>query len=98
MISELLREGKENAIRGRELARRLRIDIREVTAQVERERRQGRPICASQGEKPGYYMAATKAEMRQYCQSLKRRSDNIQETRKACIDTIDALPDGRIKE
>lgn len=56
MIHELLAEGRENARTGRELAQFFDCNIRDITEQVERERREGQPICVATGENPGYYI------------------------------------------
>ena len=56
MIAELLAEGRENARTARELATALNCRQRDITLQVEKERRAGRPICAATGETPGYYL------------------------------------------
>lgn len=94
MIAELLTEGRENARTGKALCQLLNITIRELTQGIERERRAGQPICASTGSNPGYFLAATKEEMQNYCDSLRRRAGEIHKTRRACIKTIDELPAG----
>ena len=92
MIYELLGEGAEKARTGKEICRQLHINPRELTATIEQERRAGYPICASTGTMPGYFLAANKAEMQQYCAALAHRADEIAKTRLACIDTIQHLP------
>ena len=70
MIYELLTTGAENAKTGKELSRILNVHIRDIGLMVERERRDGQPICAtSSGKNPGYYLAATQEEMQSYCRS-----------------------------
>ena len=94
MIAEHLLTGKENARTGKDLARALGCDPREISAGVERERRQGKPIIAScDPEAPGYYLAGTAAELRQYCGRLRHRAGEIHKTRRACLATIDQLPE-----
>ena len=95
MIHELLTEGRENARTGRELARVLNCDIREVTIQVERERRKGRPICAATGENPGYYLAANDEELEVYCNQLKSRAVELFKTRQALIKTLQQIRDNK---
>lgn len=86
MISDLLTEGKENARTGKELAQVLGCDIRSITAQVERERRDGQPICAaSRGENPGYYLAKDEEELAEYCDALKHRAAELFKTRQALV-------------
>lgn len=94
MIYELLSEGAENARTGKEICQQLHINPRELTATIEQERRAGYPICASCGINPGYYLAANKAEMHDYCAALAHRADEIAKTRQACIETIEHLPGG----
>lgn len=92
MIAEMLLEGAENAQTGRELCRILRLTPRELTVAIERERRQGKPICAATGSTPGYYLAANQEEMQRYCLSLLHRAGEIHKTRQACIKTLENLP------
>lgn len=74
-ISSILMTGQGNALTGREIRRILHLkDAREVTAQVERERHGGVPICAScDGKRPGYYLPETPAELREYIKRLRGR-------------------------
>lgn len=96
MVNELLSGGKENAKTGRELRELLNISERELMAIIEAERRAGVPICASTGSNPGYYIAANKQEMQDYCGSLLRRGGNLFKTRRACLATIDSLPESEV--
>lgn len=91
MISELLSTGRENARTGRELAAFLQCDIREVTQQIERERRDGQPICAGSGEIPGYYLAADADELQRYCERLNRRAGEMQKTRRALVKVLEQI-------
>lgn len=94
MIHELLAEGRENARTGRELARILNCDIRQVTGQIEKERRAGRPICAAMGgENPGYYLAADDDELQDYCDRLKGRAVELFKTRQALIKILRQISD-----
>lgn len=94
MIFELLTTGAENARTGKEICSLLNITARDLTIAIERERRAGKPICASTGSNPGYYLAATQGEMLKYCNSLKHRADEIKKTRRACIKAVKNLPAG----
>ena len=94
MIFELLSEGAENAMTGRDICARLHIKPRDLTIIIERERRAGYPICASTGANPGYFIAANKGEMLQYCAALAHRAEEIHTTRRACMKTIKHLPGG----
>lgn len=94
MICDYLSEGAENARTGRELCDMLKITPRELTIAIERERRQGKPICAATGRTPGYFLAANQNEMQAYCRSLWRRAGEIHKTRRACMDTMESLPAG----
>ena len=92
MIYEILSRGAANAKPGQELADELGLDQREFTKIVERERKLGFPICAAtSGPDKGYYLAADAAELALYCRSLDRRLKNIQQTRRACGDTLDRM-------
>lgn len=75
MIFELLNTGKARPITGSRLAAILDTDTRTVAQIVERERQAGKPICATcNGSNPGYYLAETKEEAAEYCESLKGRA------------------------
>lgn len=93
MIHEYLAEGADNARTGKELCRALGLNARDLTAAIERERRAGKPICASTDPKnPGYFLAANQQEMQAYCNSLLHRAGEIHATRKACLAMLDSLP------
>lgn len=93
MITELLFIGKGNARTGRELAAILHCDIRDISAGVESERRQGQPIIAScDPNKPGYYLAETSEELQAYCARLHHRAGEIYKTRRALLKTSARLP------
>lgn len=93
MISDILAEGRENARTGAELAQFLNCNVREITAQIERERRQGQPICAATGEKPGYFLAKNDQELEDYCNQLKSRAIEIFTTRKALVSILRQIRD-----
>lgn len=88
MIAELLSVGRENARTGKELAAVIGCDIRDITAAVERERRQGQPICAATGENPGYYMASDAEELERYCNRLHHRAAELYRTRQALLNVL----------
>lgn len=95
MIFEMLSTGRENARTARDLAQMTGTDRRSISLLVERERRAGKPICATcDGKTPGYYIAANQIEMMAYCESLRHREREIAKTRKACAATINSLPAG----
>ena len=94
MIFELLSVGRENPRTGRELADVLWCDIREVTEQIERERRQGQPICAASGENPGYYLARNADELQHYCDRLHGRAAELYKTRSALLKVLKQIKDG----
>ncbi len=96
MISEILPEGKSNAITGRELCTLLGLTQRELTMQIQQERQAGAAICASTDGKPGYYLAESKAEMDYYLRSLDHRKKELSRTYRACKKTMDKLPEGNI--
>lgn len=93
-VSDYLQEGEQNAQSAKELCALLNMDKRALTAAIEKERREGSPICAScNGSNPGYFIASNKEEMQAYCQSLHHRAAEIHATRQACLNTIDKLPE-----
>ena len=95
MIYERLNTGEQNARTARELAAEIGTDRRSISLLVERERRAGKPICATcNGRAPGYYIAADRTDMERYCNSLRRREREIAKTRRACAETIGNLPTG----
>ena len=83
MIYEILPAGRENALTGRELATMFNCDIRAITIQIERERRDGHPICAASGENPGYFLPADNEELETYCKRLKGRAIELFKTQRA---------------
>lgn len=94
MIHELLGTGSKNAKPGRVIAEQLHCDIRDVTKQIERERRQGKPICAnSRGESAGYFLAETPEELQRYCKKLYKRGGELFKTRRALLGVLQKLQD-----
>lgn len=99
MIHELLAHGSENARTGRELANVLGCDIRTVTEQIERERRDGQPICANmRGEFAGYFLAADADELEKYCDRLYKRGGELFKTRRALLKVLAGYADKREQE
>lgn len=93
-ISEMLDIGEENAIRASDLCDILHINRQALSACILWERRHGAPICSNTGSRnPGYYLAATRKEMLDFCESLHRRAGEIYKTRAACLKTAEQLPD-----
>ena len=95
MIHELLAAGRGNARTGRELAGVLNCNIREVTEAVEKERREGWPICAASGENPGYYIAESPEELDHYCKRLKNRAIELFKTRQALVKVLQGIVDAQ---
>ena len=86
MVTDFLSTGAENAKTGRELARLLHCDIREITRSIENERRRGAPIVSScNPDNPGYYLAETADELQAYCSRLHQRAGEIHKTRRALL-------------
>ena len=95
MIYEYLLEGESNATPAKELCRVLGLKHRELTQIIESERRQGKPICASCNRySPGYYLAADKEQMQDYCGRLLHRIREIATTMQACKAAGEGLPKG----
>ena len=74
LISSLLC-GHDNPLTCQEIVSALGLpDPRVVTKLIERERRAGVPICASTDSKrPGYYLADSPDELKNYMRSLRHR-------------------------
>lgn len=92
-VHEFLLIGAENAQSGRELCQMLHISKRELTAEIEKERRMGYPICAiTDPKRAGYFLAGSKEEMQTYCNSLQHRHRELKKTLDACSASISDLP------
>ena len=86
MVYELLEKGQANALPARELAWRIGCSVRDLSAIIQNERRQGLPICATpNAHRPGYFIAETPEELDYYCRSLKARAIAIFQTRKPLV-------------
>lgn len=91
-ITDHLLKGSNKARTARELATRLKCTRREISERIERERREGQPICATcDPEHPGYYLADTADEIQKYCSKLHRRAGEIYKTRAALLKTAETL-------
>lgn len=85
-IADLLSSGADNATTARELAAWLGWSEREVTRQIERERRAGAPICATcDNRKPGYFIAASADEIDAYLGRLAHREAEVRRTHRAMM-------------
>lgn len=92
IISSYLLYGRENAKTAAQLAVALNCRRRDISARIERERRQGQPICASSDPvKPGYYLAETAEELQEYCHGLRRRAGEIFKTRQALLKAAEEM-------
>jgi len=86
LIFEILDRGREHATSGAALCDFFECDLRTITAQIERERLAGAPICATtNGNRPGYYLAADEKELKDYCDALQHRAGRIFRTRQALL-------------
>lgn len=83
IISDYLTEGVENARTARELAQLLGVPTRTVTAQIERERGNGAPICADSRNTKGYYLARNATELNAYCERREKRTGVIAKNTRA---------------
>ena len=90
LIASIL-SGTDNPLTGQEIMAALRLsDPRTVTKLIERERRAGLPICASNnGKRPGYYLAGTPEELESYTRSLRHRVKAVSGTLAALEATHD---------
>lgn len=85
VIAPLLYRGADRAQTARQLARSLGWSSRRTTLQIEHERSQGAPICAScaDGSVFGYYLPRDEGERRRYVDALDRRISTITNNRNA---------------
>ena len=89
MIFEILPSGKANAVTGHDLMAALHLqELRDLTQIIERERKDGFPICASTSGVKGYYLADTPEELEAYIKSLGRRIHNMSRTMTHLEDTL----------
>ena len=87
-IEEFVPVGAAAAITAADLARLLDMEPREVQKHVQNARCAGVPICASNSEPYGLYIAETPEELARYLESLDRRLKNMAFTRLALGDTL----------
>ena len=97
-IENYLPKGGEHPLTAKELQRITGADVRTITAAIQQRRREGVPIVGSKGENPGYYIAITAGDLRDYCGRLKHEEAELRRTRKACEGIIDKLPKGGAEE
>lgn len=90
LISSIL-SGVENPMTAQEIMAALDVpDPRLITKAIERERRAGVPICASNDSKrPGYYLADSPSELESYTRSLRHRVKAVSRTLAALEATHD---------
>ena len=88
-VSDILPHGAANAVDGQTLAAALGFKSgRELSKRIERERRDGQPICAAvSGEHKGYFIGDAE-ELRLYLRSLDRRLREVRRTRDTCNETL----------
>jgi hypothetical protein len=92
VIHEILFEGSQNALTGRQICHMLNLTYPQLKKQIVQERKEGHPICANTGgEHPGFFLAANKGEMQRYCRSLFHRAGELHRIRKACLKTLENL-------
>ncbi len=89
MIHELLMN-EANPLTGKDISELTGLQKREVEAMIQKERREGFPICATSR---GYYLATTPEELNRYCAKLKRQAIEVFKTRQALIKLATALED-----
>lgn len=93
MIADYLKTGRDNPTTSAELCKRTGMTPFELRIAIMNERRGGQPICAASGSKPGYFLAADRDEMQNFCESLRHRAGEIFKTRAACLEQINTLPE-----
>jgi len=96
IVSEVLGTGRSQAKTSKELAAILGVNTRDVTGLVQKERREGSPICAAaswqDGCSPGYYLAATREDIDEFCGALFHRGGEVMKTRRQLLRIRDRLP------
>ncbi len=91
MVAELLDVGERSAIPSSYLCKILGISRRQLTREIEKERRSGAFICASGSgaficaSGSGYYIAENAFEFRCYLRTLESRARELDTTRSALI-------------
>lgn len=80
-VSDLLNRGRENAVPLRHLKKLLEVDGRTARLMIERERREGTPICADNAT--GYYLPSTDEEKAACVRSMRHRAGEIMKTARA---------------
>lgn len=97
-IYDVLSKGAANAQTGRELAEQFNCNIRDISKAIEKERREGKPICANaRGKYAGYYIAETPEELEAYCKQLYHRGGELFKTRRALIVALEQLRQQRVQ-
>jgi hypothetical protein len=90
-VAGLLGQGPETALTAEQIAAALGLsDPRLVTREIQRERLNGLPICASCGESRGYYLGS-QDELSRYVKKLNHRVRTVQRTAEALSRTLDDL-------
>ena len=80
-VSDLLSRGRENAVPLRHLQNLLNADGRTIRLMIERERRDGVPICAD--NQTGYYLPGNTQEQMACVRSMRHRAGEIMKTARA---------------
>lgn len=80
-VSDLLSRGRENAVPLRHLQNLLNADGRTIRLLIERERRNGVPICAD--NQTGYYLPSSAQEKTACVRSMRHRAGEILKTARA---------------
>lgn len=77
-LMEMLKEGENNAITARDLAKYYGCDPRVITAQIHILRKSGKVILSSNnGINNGYYLPANRAEVEHFARTMHSRLKNI---------------------
>lgn len=80
-VADMLSRGRENAIPLRHLQNLLNADGRTIRLMIERERRNGVPICAD--NLTGYYLPSSAQEKTACVRSMRHRAGEILKTARA---------------
>ncbi len=94
MVFEILRTGKENAIRSEYLCHILKFrSVRELQKQIQAERMQGKVILSRSDAPGGYYLPADRYETREFIATLENRAGATLEAVRSAKEYLQRLED-----
>lgn len=79
-ITDYIPNGRKNAVNAKTLSCQTGLDIRTVRYMIQKARKNGIPICASETDPKGYYLADTEDERQAYIFKLNHRIREMYKT------------------